>query len=168
MELDQVLSTIIRPTWAQVLPARFVSPEAEVMLLAIGYHESHFIHREQIRGPARGFWQFEQRGGTAGVLNHHSSRAYAAATCMIQGVAATAAAVQGKLASDDLLACAFARLLLWTDPRPLPALGNADAAFNCYLRNWRPGAWDRGSPEQRADLRRRWDDGYRQAYETVT
>lgn len=158
MELSQVLSTIIRPTWAQVLPARFVSPEAEVMLLAIGFQESRFVHREQIKGPARGFWQFEQRGGTSGVLNHHSSRAYAGATCMILGVAATAQAVQTKLSSNDLLACAFARLLLWTDPRALPSLGNAEAAWNCYIRNWRPGKPHRET----------WDDLYRQAYEAVT
>ena len=34
---------------------------------------------------------------------------------------------------------AFARLLLWTDPAPLPALGAAVRAWAYYRRNWRPG-----------------------------
>ena len=37
------------------------------------------------------------------------------------------------------VAAGFARLLLWTDPRPLPAIGDVKAAWQYYLRNWRPG-----------------------------
>ncbi len=33
----------------------------------------------------------------------------------------------------------FARLLLWTDAKPLPAIGDEQGAWDYYLRNWRPG-----------------------------
>jgi hypothetical protein len=47
--------------------------------------------------------------------------------------------VYNSLAHDDVLAAAFARLLLWTDPQRLPSLGDADGAWALYLRTWRPG-----------------------------
>jgi hypothetical protein len=43
------------------------------------------------------------------------------------------------LETDDILAARLARLLLWTDPRPLPVRGDAAAGWNYYIRNWRPG-----------------------------
>jgi len=115
-----------------------------VELLAIGLQESRFEHRRQIRGPARGFWQFEAGGGTAGVRRHPVSKAWAD-DLVFRGM--TNHGVNEELARDDVLACAFARLLLFTDPRPLPALGDAQAAWDYYIRNWRPGkphrhTWD--------------------------
>lgn len=147
MELAQALA-LVRMTWREVLPGKFASKQAEVLLLAIGLQESRFIHRKQINGPAVGFWQFEKGGGVIGVLNHQSTRAHAGAACTIRGVVSTAQAVYGRLDEDDLLACAFARLLLWSDPRALPELGNPSQAWETYLRNWRPGkphpdTWDR-------------------------
>lgn len=50
-----------------------------------------------------------------------------------------ARSVWEKLAEDDILAAAFARLLLFTDPKSLPAIGAREAAWAYYLRNWRPG-----------------------------
>jgi len=38
-----------------------------------------------------------------------------------------------------VLAAGVARLLLWTDPKALPAIGDADAGWSLYLRTWRPG-----------------------------
>lgn len=167
MTPSAALTTIIRPTWRNVLPGKFVSPEAEVLLLAIGLKESLFEHREQVGGPARGFWQFEQDGGVSGVLNHPSSLRYAGAACAIRGVAATDRAVYLQLSKDDELACALARLLLWTDPAPLPAIGDEQGGFDTYLRNWRPGAWSRGTAAQRKTLRARWAADYAQAVATV-
>lgn len=43
------------------------------------------------------------------------------------------------MAWNDTLACAMARLLLWTDPAKLPAVGDKEEAWNYYLRCWRPG-----------------------------
>ena len=109
------------------------------MLLAIGLQESRFVHRRQIGGPARGFWQFEQGGGVRGVLAHPASAALARQVCQVRGVPPTAPSVYSRLELDDVLAAAFARLLLWTDPARLPRTGDADAAWALYLRTWRPG-----------------------------
>ena len=51
-----------------------------------------------------------------------------------------ASSVYAALLIDDVLAAGIARLLLWTDPAPLPELGDVDAGWNYYDRNWRPGA----------------------------
>lgn len=109
------------------------------MMLAIGLQESRFTHRQQIGGPARGFWQFEKGGGVKGVLRHHSTAEYARAVCSARDVLADESAVYARLDQDDVLAAAFARLLLWTDPKAIPALGDVDQAWNLYIRTWRPG-----------------------------
>lgn len=152
------LTEIIQPTYQRVLPGMFASTEASVMLIAIGLQESRFEHRKQIGGPALGFWQFERGGGVTGVLTHESSRPYARAFCVLRGVPYVPADVYTRLAVDDMLACAFARLLLFTDPRPLPVLGDASAAWEYYLRNWRPGKPHRST----------WNDLYGQAMEVAT
>lgn len=121
-----------------LLPVAMNSARADVMLLAIGLQESRFTHRRQIGGPARGFWQFE-RGGVAGVLEHPASRKHAVSVCAARGVDPTITNVHLALEHDDVLAAAFARLLLWTDAKPLPALGDSATAWDYYLRNWRPG-----------------------------
>lgn len=131
----------------KLLPGNMDSREARVMLAAIGLQESRLEHRRQIKGPARGFWQFESGGGVRGVLNHPSSKRHASAICEAQGVTASTQAVYAKLEHDDILAAAFARLLLYTDPRPLPRIGDVQGAWGYYIRNWRPGkphrhTWD--------------------------
>ena len=168
VNLDTINETVIGPGMA-LLPSRMGSDRARVQLLAIGLQESRFEHRRQIGGPARGFWQFERGGGVQGVLSHPASKALAIEACIARGIDAkarlgkadwlttTAQAVYGRLEHDDLLACAFARLLLWTDPQPLPALGYSAAAWQYYLRTWRPGKPHRET----------WDRLYRQALEAV-
>ena len=131
------------------------TPEARVMLLAIGLQESRLIHRKQIGGPARGLWQFEKGGGAKGVLNHAASSSKARALCKARGVEPTADAVYQALAEDDILAAGFARLLLLTDPKPLPSIGEVQKAWDCYVWNWRPG-----KPH-----RKTWDELYKQAVE---
>lgn len=127
------------------------------MMLAIGLQESRFKHRRQINGPARGYWQFERGGGVRGVLLHNTTRDAAVALCKARGVAPNDQAVYAALERDDVLAAGFARLLLWTDPRPLPELGDADAAWDYYIRNWRPGKPHRET----------WDALYREAMQCV-
>lgn len=154
--LQQINDTILTPA-LQLLPARMDTPEARVMLLAIGLQESRFKHRRQIVGdgfgPARGFWQFERGGGVAGVLSHPASRDLAEAVCELRKINSAPRPVWTWLAEDDVLACVFARLLLWTDPKALPALGKGAEAWDCYLRNWRPGK----------RRRRTWNGFYGQA-----
>jgi hypothetical protein len=138
---------LIAATNAQVLPGKFHSPQATALLHAIGLQESRFVYRKQIGGPATGFWQFERGGGVRGVLTHPSSARHAKAVCTLRGVEPTPEAVHAALVYDDILACAFARLLLYTDPRALPAIGDVQGAWDCYIRSWRPGkphrhTWD--------------------------
>jgi hypothetical protein len=152
------LSSVIRPGLAiladsTALPVQ--SPEAEVLLLAIATQESALRHRHQVGGPARGFWQFERMGGLNGVLNHARTRDNLRAVC---GALALPGEIDGlweALPWCEPLQVALARLLLWSDPRPLPAIGAKDAAWDCYLRNWRPGK----------PSRTRWDAAYDGAVE---
>lgn len=157
MDLKTMLDTAITPALA-LLPARMDTAEARVMLLAIGLQESRFTHRQQIGGPARGFWQFEKgtrasRGGVWGVCLHAASKGHTAALCKARSVACDPDAIYAALEYDDVLAAGVARLLLWTDPKVLPAVGDADAGLALYLRTWRPG---RPHPHT-------WPDLYRQA-----
>ncbi|MDO9596745.1 MAG: hypothetical protein Q7J47_03395 [Azoarcus sp.] len=122
-----------------LLPPRLDTPAARVTMVAIGLQESRFLYRRQLRGPARGFWQFERGGGVIGVLSHPASRPLAAVLCADRQVDYTSAAVYERLEHDDVLAAGFARLLLWTDRRPIPPAGASEAAWSYYLDLWRPG-----------------------------
>lgn len=127
-----------------LLPPAMDTRKARVMLRAISLQESRMKHRWQVidgggKGPARGLWQFERGGGVKGVLNHANSQAHARAICAARGVEPEAKAVWLALETDDVLAAAFARLLLWTDMQSLPLIGNRESAWECYIRNWRPG-----------------------------
>ena len=143
--LTRVLADMVEPAFRE-LPARMASDEARVMLLAIGLQESRFVHRVQMPlrpgmppGPARGFWQFERGGGVHGVLRHGASEAHAHRALASRGITSTSHAAWAALATDDVLAAIFARLLLWTDASPLPRIGDEGGAWDCYIRNWRPG-----------------------------
>lgn len=135
----QCLAHVVVPALALLGAERYDTPEARVLLLAIAGQESGLAHRRQVKGPARGLWQFEQGGGVRGVLNHPSTRAAAAALCKARGVTATPAAVYAQLEHDDILAAGFARLLLFTLPQRLPELGNVSMGWKQYLDAWRPG-----------------------------
>ena len=124
------------------LPPSMDTPQARVQLIAIALQESRLIHRAQLvkgkpgaKGPARGLWQFELGGGVAGVLTHPASMHHA----LIDATGRSNRDVWLALETDDVLACRLARLLLWTDPRPLPKRGDAAAGWNYYIRTWRPG-----------------------------
>jgi len=102
-----------------------------------------------VPGPARGWWQFEQNGGVNGVLTNPNSQALAQAACNQLFVAQNAAACWRAIEGHDLLATAFARLLLWTDPQPIPT--TEQSGWDCYAnRLWRPGA------PRRADWTANW------------
>lgn len=128
----------------RLLPPAMDSKEARVMLYTIGLQESRFTHRAQVvngcgKGPARGYWQFERGGGVTGVLRHPASRFWMSSACNARNVPAQPMNVWLALETDDVLAAAAARLLLFTDPARLPAIGEQSEAWRYYLRNWRPG-----------------------------
>src|ERR1700729_1154720 len=52
-------------------------------------------------GPARGWWQFEQGGGVAGVLQHAASRTMAAEACSRVTVVPQPAAVWRAIEGND-------------------------------------------------------------------
>lgn len=144
MKLSEVTTTILDPVLAW-LPPKMDSKAARVQLLATGLQESKFEHRYQVlndpdvKGPARGFWQFERGGGVKGVMLHSSSHDLALAACQRQGVTFDTQSVWLALETDDFLAGVFARLLYWTDSGKLPAVHDAEGAWALYLRTWRPG-----------------------------
>lgn len=116
------------------------------MLLAIGLQESRFEHRRQVGGPARGFWQFEL-GGIRGVLSHKASKEPAGGVLDALAYNRDPADSYQAIEHNDVLACCYARLLLWTLPDPLPKRGEADEGWRQYVEAWRPGkphraTWD--------------------------
>lgn len=161
--LDAILRTAINPALG-MLPVKMDSDAARVELLAIGLQESRLKFRAQKttdpyrKGPARGLWQFERGGGVIGVMTHRATKDLAEAVCKARGVPFDSSLIHARLEFDDILAAAFARLLLWTDPKPLPGVdASVDSAWECYLRNWRPGkphreTWDEFHAQARAQV----------------
>ena len=130
-----VLNLAIRPANKML---SLESPLAEVMLLAIGHQESRFMHRRQVGGPARGFWQFEV-AGVRGVMAHTATRARSRLLLRKLGYdrEPTNATIQVSLEHSDVLAAGFARLLLYTLPQQLPT--TPEAGWLQYIDAWRPG-----------------------------
>lgn len=75
----------------------------------------------------------------AGVRTHAATRALAAELYAERGVVPNDAAIWNAIEHDDVLAAGLARLLLFSDPRPLPDVDNETGAWALYLRTWRPG-----------------------------
>lgn len=145
MTLDEITQRGIDPA-LKLLPARMDSYEARVMLLTVGQQESRFEHRRQMvgsppqpTGPAMGFWQFERGGGVKGVMTHPAVVSLTRMLCEARGVPFEADAIWRALQNDDVLAAGLARLLLITDPKPLPAVNDPSGSWSYYLRTWRPG-----------------------------
>ena len=148
------ISATVIPAAFSLLPERMNRPGAKEMLLAIGAQESRFIHRKQIRGPARGFWQFELGGGVKGVLSHRATREHILTVLTALQYSDLAETSYEAIAHNDVLACCFARLLLYTHPDPLPKPGEADKGWQQYIECWRPGKPHRET----------WDAFYAQAW----
>lgn len=171
---DWVLANVVTPTFAKLesLGGPRATKEAKRQTLAMGGQESRLVYRDQITngpnviGPATGLWQFEKMGGTLGVIRHNATKHIAATLCREAGLPFTqtkdgpepsADAAWRRFVEDDMLACAFARLLLYTDPRPVPS--TQTEGWACYLRTWRPGkphpaTWPAQWEEAEAALKR--------------
>lgn len=136
-----LLALIIRPTLGWLSGPIASIPhthEAERMLLAIAMQETSLRHRRQVPvAHAMGWWQFEAMGGVAGVMGHRATRIPATAICDALRVPPVPSRIHPVLEHNDMLACAFARLLLRADAAPLPR--DQAGGWACYLRNWRPG-----------------------------
>ena len=122
----------------KLLPLRMDSPFARINQAAIGQQESGYLVRRQYgNGPARGYWQFEEGGGVKRVMEHKSTSELARSVCHARGVPFVRRTVWEALETDDVLAAAFCRLLMWTDSGKLP-VSEADG-WAMYIRTWRPG-----------------------------
>ena len=145
MDLKTALNIVVRPG-LKFLPEKMRTSAAEVMLLSIAQQESRLRHRRQIRGPAHGFYQFENGGGIKGVLNHRSTKEHVDKVLSILEIQPGEA--YDAVIYNDILATVFARLLLWADARPLPKLNAGhDETWASYISAWRPGkphreTWD--------------------------
>ena len=111
MTLDQITKAGLNPALA-LLPASMDTPQARVMLLAIGLQESRFVHRRQLVGsppkpigPAKSFWQGEKGGGMVrGVRYHEHSRTLAKLLCQARGMEPNDQAIWNAIEHDDVLA----------------------------------------------------------------
>jgi hypothetical protein len=77
--------------------------------------------------------------------------------CVLQDVPFNATAIWNAVETNDVLAAVAARLLLFTDPKRLPAVDDAAGAWRLYMRTWRPG-----KPH-----RKTWDAFHQQAFLTA-
>lgn len=152
-----IIEYSINPAMA-LLPPKMTSDKATVMLLAIGLQESRLTRRAQIGGPAKSFLQFESGGGVKGVMTHSASIAPAQSLCQAMAVQFDRSAIFQAMEFNDVLAFGLGRLLLYTDPKALPEIGNAQEAWDLYQRVWRPG-----KPH-----RQTWDELYNIAVKVVT
>lgn len=132
------------PAALALLPGRMDSPEARAMLLATGLQESDFAARRQkvapgVPPPASGLWQFERKGGVTEILTSPNTCSIVLPICQLLLVEPTPVVVHSAIVYNDVLACVFARLLLYRDPRPMPGKNFSSVGWDIYLKNWRPG-----------------------------
>lgn len=156
MTTVRYLSAVVIPGAMRLLPLPMDTPAARAMLMAIAHQESGCKYRRQVGGPAKGFYQFET-AGVKGVLLHPKTKAHVAdaMAALAYPVVSDPMAPYLALEHNDILATVFARLLLWTDPSPLPAQDAPEDGWAIYLHCWRPGrpreeAWS-------ANFKRAWE-----------
>ena len=145
-----------------LLPPKMDSIAASVLLYATNRQENPKRLPQQVGGPAVGDYQFEKGGGVKGVMLHDSVSALTKAVCAARKVTFDASSIYQTVKTDPVLAAALARLLYYTDPKSLPAVGDEAGAWALYLRTWRPGAYAR-QPEE---LRAKWKKNYADAMAT--
>ncbi len=154
MSLAYISGAVI-PATAFLLPPKMESQAARAMLMAIGLQESRFTARTQDGGPARGFWQFERGGGVKGVLNHSATQPHINKVLDALEYDRSSETSYQSIADNDILACAFARLLLWTLPGALPGPSDPNEGWQQYMEAWKPGKPHRET----------WDAFYQTAWE---
>ena len=156
--LEQI-ATHILPAALALLPPKMNSVGARAMMLAIGLQESQFKHRRQVGRPARGYWQFEPGplSGTAQVMTYHSTKELAKSVIerLHYPTYFDHETVCYVLEHNDVLACAFARLLLYTHPSALPGPNAPEHGWMHYLATWHPGKPHRDT----------WDENFKRGWE---
>lgn len=143
----------------KLLPQEWDNPEARAMVLAICLQESGLTHRRQIGGPARSYAQFEASGGVRGVVTHYATKDHAqnVLKALDYSLALDYTGILTAMEHNDILTAAFARLLIYTLPHPLPTQFEPEEGWNQYLEAWRPG---KPRPET-------WTECFKTAWEVV-
>lgn len=145
MRLEDIKTYGIDPALA-LLPEKMDTQPARILMIAIALQESRLIYRKQMGGPAHGFYQFERGGGIKGVLEHGATKPHI--DSILERFSIVPAESYQAVVYNDVLASAFARLLLWADSRPLPKVDSEPQEYwDCYTSAWRPGkphreTWD--------------------------
>lgn len=116
-----------------------LSATARVLVVAIAGQESRWKERRQIGGPARSYGQFERNGGVKGLFGHAATKLKLGTVCASLDIPYDIDTVFEAMAWNDTLAVAMIRLLLWSDPAPLPEYWDKVAGWQYYQRNWQPG-----------------------------
>lgn len=144
LTLTEITNRGIDPA-LKLLPARMDSLPARIQLLAVALQESGLRDRRQVvngkpTGPAKSFWQGERTGGLVHYVRLNPlTKHYAATLYEARQVKPNDLAIWNAIENDDVLAAGLARLLIYSDPLKLPALGDASDAWQLYLRTWVPG-----------------------------
>jgi len=142
MSPETFVSTILNPAlWQASDPIGIaISQESRVLLVAIAGQEMSWTYRLQIGAPqyGRGFWSFESAGIQA-VATHTASAAKSLALADALAIPHVLDTAHEAIAWNDVFAVGMARLLLWTDPAPLPPVGDQQGGWSLYLRTWNPG-----------------------------
>jgi len=155
---SQVFIDVAMTPGLGMLPASMDTPEARALLIAIALQESGLVKRRQLGGgPGRSFFQFEKVGVRA-LLKHERSKTHLRDLCTALDVNPNYITIHRALEFADLLAVGCARLLLWTDPHPLPAARAPEDAWAIYRRCWNPGR----------PRRETWDAHYAVAWHVIT
>lgn len=166
---------------AAPLPAALWTPPALRLLAATCWQESGAQNVPQrlsdgSEGLAAGYPQMQANGIADVLLNSQSAKLArlcveasglevgASGAVGLNGgypsteVPGVSAVVRAKFLNYPILQLQLARLMLWDDPNPLPAIDSSDANWAYYLTNWRPGK----------PSRERWDaQSWPQALATV-
>lgn len=153
MTPDAFYTRIVEPTIQYMAASPSIAipatDAARVQVMAVAGQESRWQERRQLGVPlypqrigARSYWQFESPWGGPVAINDilQKTPVQIAAACKAFDITCDASSLYEACAWHDAIACVMARLLLWIDPAPLPAVGDTNGAWNYYCRNWRPGA----------------------------
>lgn len=157
--MHRLLINTIIPGAMSILPVSMDTPQARAMLIAIAMQESKMTYRRQVGGPAKGFWQFEI-SGVIGVKNHPTTRKYVneVLESLMYPLAMSNIEIHLALEHNDILACCFARLLLYTLPLHLANQNQVDDGWEQYIIGWRPG-----KPHRYV-----WTSNFEQAWKVVS
>lgn len=141
-KLSDAMQFMINPGLS-LLPKKYGAVEAKAMLLTIALQESGLTDRRQVlnsekSGPARGYLQFE-RNGIFGVLNHQSIKHIIHPVLDRINYSSTVETCHDAVEHNDMLACVFGRLLLWSSSLPLPKKHEHEKGWDLYVSTWRPG-----------------------------